>query len=331
MSRTQFHTHTVIGSGNAKHGSVNVCINDGAHGIESIIVTILRDLLKFYQESAFVINTLNRLLETPLLVDPLQPDSVYALTQKWSGLAQVPEISQNILDLVFYISTKNYRQAINKTLEATIRLTEEFQTTLPDSPNGKQRGLVHFLQQYGGFIGGMVDADSASQVQALLNAFADPPGSSRVKRQLPFTAGINAYVGGLFGQETLSGNAQAPETTFNTLAPTMPIGVTFSFLLGKDYAVTRPSFSLFFSVIDLGSLATFNLSEDLAGNSQLTFRNILKPGLQLQWNIPKSPFYLGTGYQFGPHYREFDGELLEQRSWRYFLSFGIDIVIKRLY
>ncbi len=294
-------------------------------------VNAVPDSLKFYQESAFVINTMNRLLETPLLVDPLQPDSVYALTQKWAGLAHVPEISQNILDLVFYISTKNYRQAINKTLEATIRLTEAFQTTLPDSPNGKQRGLVHFLQQYGGFIGGLVDADSASQVQALLNAFADPPGSSRVKRQLPFTAGVNAYVGGLFGQETLSGNAQAPETTFNTLAPTMPVGVTFSFLLGKKYAPHRPSFSLFFSIIDIGSLATFNLGEDLAGDNQLTFKNILKPGFQLQWNIPKSPFYLGTGYQFGPHYREFDGELLEQRSWRYFVSFGIDIVIKRLY
>ncbi|WP_367390252.1 hypothetical protein [Lewinella sp. LCG006] len=289
------------------------------------------DSLKFYQESAFVIKTLNRLLETPLLIDPLQPDSVYALAQKWGGLAQVPEISQNVLDLVFYISTKNYRQAIDKTLETTIRLTEEFSTTLPDGSQGKQHGLVHFLQQYGGFIGGMVDADSASQVQALLNAFADPPGSSRVKRQLPFTAGLNAYVGGLYGQETLSGNAQAAETTFNTLAPTMPVGVTFSFLLGKKYAAYRPSFSLFFSVIDLGSLATFNLSEDLAGDSQLTFRNILKPGFQLQWNIPKSPFYLGTGYQFGPHYREFDGELLEQRSWRYFVSFGIDIVIKRLY
>ncbi len=294
-------------------------------------VNAVPDSLKFYQESSFVINTLNRLLETPLLVDPLQPDSVYALTQKWAGLAQVPEISQNVLDLVFYISTKNYRQAINKTLEATIRLTEEFQTTLPDNPNVQQRGLVHFLQQYGGFIGGMVDADSASQVQALLNAFADPPGSSRVKRQLPFTAGVNAYVGGLFGQETLSGNAKASETTFNTLAPTMPVGISFSFLLGKKYAANRPSFSLFFSVIDLGSLATFNLSEDLAGDNQLTFRNVLKPGFQLQWNIPKSPFYLGTGYQFGPHYRQFDGELLEQRSWRYFVSFGIDIVIKRLY
>lgn len=294
-------------------------------------VNTVPDSLKFYQESAFVINTMNRLLETPLLIDPLQPDSVYSLTQKWSGLALVPEVSRGVLDLVFYISTKNYRQAITKTLETTIHLTKEYESTFDSKSTGKQRGLVQFIQQYGGFIGGMVDADSASQVQALLNAFADPPGSSRIKRQRPFTAGINAYVGGLYGVETLGGNDQATEQTFNTFAPSIPIGATFSFLVGPKYAAHRPSFSLFFSVIDLGSLATFNLSEDLDGDNQLTFRNVLKPGFQLQWNIPKSPFFLGTGAQYGPHYRQFGEELLGQRSTRYFVSFGIDIVVKRFY
>lgn len=287
--------------------------------------------LQFYQKSAFAINTMNRLLETPLLIDPLRPDSVYALTQKIPRLALVPEVSRGVLDLVFYISTENYRQAISKTLETTIHLTQEYEKTFDDKATGAQRGLVQFIQQYGGFIGGMVDADSASQVQALLNAFADPPGSSRLKRQRPFTAGINAYVGGLVGIETLGGNDLATEKTFHTLAPSIPIGATFSFLVGPKYKAHRPSFSLFFSVLDLGSLTTFNLSEDLEGDSQLTFRNVLKPGLQLQWNIPKSPFFLGTGAQYGPHYREFDGVLVAQQSTRYFVSFGIDIVVKRFY
>lgn len=193
----------------------------------------------------------------------------------------------------------------------------------------KGRATIKFLRKYGYFIADLIDADSGKQVQRLLEQISDPPGSSRIKRREPFTASINGYLGGLVGQERLTGNALTDDESFATFAPTIPVGVTFSKLLGKG--PKAPSFSLFLSILDLGSLTTFQLGEDIEGEDQLSFKNVFKPGLQLHWNIKKSPFYMGIGGQYGPQFREFNGEQRQLTSFRYFFTMGVDVVIKRLY
>ncbi len=85
-------------------------------------------------------------------------------------------------------------------------------------------------------------------------------------------------------------------------------------------------------MFDLGSMLSYRLAqENQFGSYKLTFKNVLKPGIQLQWNIQNSPFYLGAGWQTGPEFREVDGTEIALRASRLFLSFGIDVPIRTLY
>ncbi len=109
----------------------------------------------------------------------------------------------------------------------------------------------------------------------------------------------------------------------------MPIGITFSALLGN--APHPPSFSLFLSFLDLGSMLSFRGDESAFGENKITYKNMFKPSLQIHYNIPKSPFYIGLGGQIGPHYRDLNGEELSVRTNRVFFNFGVDVPVKTLF
>jgi hypothetical protein len=275
--------------------------------------------LSFYYPAAFLVNTLNRVLETPLIVDPMVPDQVRPLAETHPSLNTVPDLSEMVLDLIYYLNARDHRRAMSTAIRLFV-LVENFE--VDDS--------VHdFLQEYGFFIADMVDAETGDEVQSLLNGIADPPGSSRLKRRKPMTVGLNAYLGGTVGQESWQNNALQQSDQFYNVAPTMPIGITMSGLIGN--AANPPSFSLFLSFLDLGSMLAYREDSNNFGENKITFKNVFKPSLQVHWNINKSPFYLGAGGQIGPVYRDFAGDERSFRSTRFFLSFGVDVPIKTFF
>jgi hypothetical protein len=99
-------------------------------------------------------------------------------------------------------------------------------------------------------------------------------------------------------------------------------------LFGKK----RQSFSLFVSFLDLGSLLSYRSDADDFGEPVFAFRNVFKPGLQLHYNIPKSPFYLAVGGQYGPQVLEdaLDNNFTVNAT-RYFLGFGVDVPVRTLF
>ncbi|MCB0637623.1 MAG: hypothetical protein KDC54_13430, partial [Lewinella sp.] len=238
--------------------------------------TPARDSLGGYYLAAFATHTLNRTLQMPLFANPLNPGRTQSLVNIYPDLADVPSATENTLDVIYNLKTKNHRRALSSFL-----LLMQDLTAMLDDPDGspQREKVIDFIRQYGMFIGGLVDADRPEEVQYLLQTMADPPGSSQVKRREPFTANINGYVGISLGQERLRGSALATDPAFATLAPAMPVGVSFSRLIGYDRWKYPQSFSLFFSVLDLGALATFNLDQELPGENELRFQNVLKPGV----------------------------------------------------
>ena len=305
--------------------------------------------MSFFKKAAFVNMTLNRLLEMPLFVNQDRPNQTESLLDLHPDLGPVPVLSDMALEFIYYTNIRDHRHAVTSFIRL---LTEIMQVTddrakaraaklaanpalkakLPEEvkPYKPSKALA-FMKKYGYFMADLIDADSSAQVKALLEGIADPPGSSRVKRREPFTANINGYVGILAGSETLR-NIPDPNRTrqsYATFAPTLPVGISLSRLVGKG---PKPeSFSLFLSVLDLGSLTTYSLSDDVTGENQISFKNILKPGVQLHWNIQNSPFFLGVGAQTGPRFREFNGEQKAVQATTLFFNMGIDVVIKRLY
>lgn len=193
----------------------------------------------------------------------------------------------------------------------------------------KAPDVLAFLRDYGDFMADLIDADTSTDVNALLRSFADPPGSSQEKRRNYVTANLNGYVGVLAGYESLSGGPLKNNESYATFAPTIPVGISFSKLSGEGKKAQ--SYSLFLSILDLGSLTTYSLDGNVAGESQISFKNVLKPGLQFHWNIKNSPFFLGAGAQLGPQIREFNGTSTQLNSAQFFINFGVDVVVKRLF
>ena len=302
------------------------------------------DTLAFQRKATFVVNTLKRIVELPLLVDTkTTPSSVQPLSAVYPALEQVPPITGKVTDFIYYLNKKDHRQAIG----SLFQLFADIQPLLRDTLNPKSENaanpIITFLNEYGTFVGGLVDARNRYEVQSLLNGIADPPGSSRLKRRRPIALTLNGYVGASAGKEWWS-TASDTEVFYN-VAPTLPIGVAFSFLTRKklqpvfdeDGALINQvkrgaSFSVFAGLLDLGSLFNYRFNSDSDfGNTELTFKNMFKPGVQLQYNFKNTPFYLGTGVQYGPHFQELNGNVSSVQSTRLSISMGVDVPIKTLY
>jgi len=298
------------------------------------------DTLAFQRKATFVVNTLNRIVELPLLVDTQNtPSSVKSLSAVYPALEQVPPITGEVTDFIYYLNKKDHRQAIGSLLQ----LFAEIQPLLKDTSDNAANTILSFLSEYGTFVGGLVDARSRYEVQSLLNGIADPPGSSRLKRRRPFSLTLNSYVGASFGREWWSTASETDE--FYNVTPTLPIGVAFSFMTRRklqpvfddDGELVKQvrrgaSFSVFAGLLDLGSLFNYRFdSSSNFGNTELTFKNMFKPGIQLQYNCKNSPFYIGTGVQYGPHFQEQNGNVSSVQSTRLSISMGVDVPIKTLY
>jgi hypothetical protein len=274
---------------------------------------------------------MNRVLELPLIVDPNIPKTFEPLTDRFPELSKVPDISTQALDFIYYINVKNHAKAVSSLIQLFTSLDYE---TLLQAPGLSQQQVEHrtnaidYLKKYGNFIAGIIDAEESDEVKDLLDNIADPPGSSRTKRTNSLTVGLNAFLGANVGNETWSGNKLSSDDNFTSVAPSMPFGFAISGLVGKK----KPqSISLFLSLIDLGGLFSYRLDPDVIGENDINFRNVFKPGVQVQWNLKKSPFYLSAGGHFGPTFRTLDDELISLNSRRFFLGFGIDVPVFTFY
>ncbi len=289
---------------------------------------------------SFLVNTLRRMIETPLVSSENDFDELQPLKQQHEALALVPTIGEEVADFILHLNEKHHQAAMG----SLIRIFSEIRPLIPGPAQDSTNSLLSFLTDYGYFVGGLVDAQSGAEVQSLLNGIADPPGSSRIKRRRPFAITLNSYVGASVGHEWWRPAESETAETFWNVAPAMPVGIAFSFLGRKHAKVADPkagklpnkprrggSYTFFASLIDLGSLFSYQFDSGSDGNTELTFKNMFKPGIQFQYNFPKSPFYTGVGAQYGPHFRDINGDSDPVQSTRIFFNIGIDIPLKTLY
>ncbi len=292
-----------------------------------------KDSLAFYYKASFVVNTFNRILELPLMQKPGSTGEFAALVKQNPKLAQLPALSNQSLDLIYYLSRKDHRHAVSSSIRLFSTLDEAI-VSLKDKKKGKQGAVIRFFRNYGDFVADLIDAESGTQVQGLMNSIADPPGSARAKRRQDFTVAINAYLGASFGFESWEQPESNITEEFWSLAPTMPLGISISKLLGKkreEGPERRPSFTAFLSFLDLGGLLTYRSTDKIDAETVFSFKNVFKPGLQLHVNPRNTPFYFGVGGHFGSQFLDSGGEEVSVRAARGFVAFGIDVPVKTLY
>ena len=289
------------------------------------------DSLSFYRKASFAVNAFNRVMELPLFSQTGGVRGQFLpITEQKPGLKHLPELSGQALELIYFLNMKDHRHAMS----SAIRIFSSLDAAIDSKEEGKRSLLVGFFRNYGDFIADLVDAKTGDEVKGLMTSIANPPGSSRTKRRQDFTVSLNAYLGGTFGYESWEDNKTGDTDTFWSLAPTMPVGISISKLLGKkkeSEEEKRPSFSAFISFVDLGSLLSYRGGNEIDAESKITFKNIFKPGLQFHWNPRKTPFYVGLGGHYGSQFLEADGNELSVQALRGFVAFGVDVPIKTLY
>jgi hypothetical protein len=278
----------------------------------------------FFGKVFFAVYTLNRLLEIPLVPNKTGVEYI-PLGERLGKAAQIPDISEELLRFLYFINIKSHGKAISSLIRSFSMLGD-----LDPNADKATEAFLRYLQQYGDFIGGLVDATDKEEVKELLDQIADPPGSSRIKRKSPLSVSLNAYLGGNFGQERWMGSQRVEKSEFGNMALSMPVGVALSWQLFRNSK--RPqSFSAFVSILDVAAAIPATDPEQDGVEIDLTFKNVLKPGIQLHWNIQKSPFYLGIGYQRGPVFLEVDGRQDRVQAGRLFLGAGVDVPIMTLF
>lgn len=180
---------------------------------------------------------------------------------------------------------------------------------------------------YGSFMANVANARTADDIKGALLAAALPPGSSRVKREVPFNIGLNAYLGVMLGREALN-NSSAVRPTACTAGLSLPIGISTSWKFKQTH---ETSFSVLLSALDLGAVAAFRLGDpDAELLPDIKWDNFVAPGAFAFINFPRSPFSAGFGSQYGPRTRSITTQNgIETRSaaWRLLLFAGMDIPV----
>lgn len=179
------------------------------------------------------------------------------------NLLQLPEKYFNLLDIFL---NEKYDRLIPFFLV-------EFKDNL-DGNNSTYRSL-YLISQF-------ATVESSKDMENALQNYALPVGSSSIKRNSSFNVSINGYVGLTGGFETAFGNHK--NQTRGNIGLAAPIGISTTF--GQNFTV-------FLSVIDIGSVVNQRLGSDVTEYNNLKFEQFLTPGIGLYYNIKRLPLSLG--------------------------------------
>jgi hypothetical protein len=191
--------------------------------------------------------------------------------------------------------------------------------------------FLNGIFKYGSFMASIARAKTSDEVKSVIESFAMPVGSARIKRQSTFNVSLNGYCGLYTGYEKIVGLDSVGK--INTYGITAPLGIAASWGLGKK---CRSSVSMFLSVVDIGVVTSFRFKDSTTAQiPTIQLKDIFSPGLFLSYGIPNSPISLNFGAQAGPNLREVNvtsgNSYANSMYWRYSISILVDIPVLNFY
>jgi hypothetical protein len=180
-------------------------------------------------------------------------------------------------------NTKEYREQ----LELIIKEMND----LDDQGKNKKEVLLHLTRviKYVNLLAAISKAENSKAVEKLLETYALPAGSSRVKKVTTFNISLNAYVGA-FGLRT----DEMGKGFTNVYGFTAPIGVAISRGFGKV-----GSASLFVHLFDIGGTIKYKMENPDQYQQDISLGGIISPGIHAVYGFPWFlPLSIGAGYQW---------------------------------
>ena len=195
------------------------------------------------------------------------------------------------------------------------------------------RGVVKNLIYYGGFMVDVMSATETEEIRALIEKYAAPVGSYRVKRQSKFSVNLSAYPGLYSGWESTS--SLNDNQSFVT-GVTAPIGLSLNW--GNSFfgmPMKNHSFSLYVPIVDIGAAFSYRWKNDQGEGfpEEIKWEQIISPGAHVVWGIGNSPMAFMAGFQYTPLLRKItdDNNTLQPNAWRIGAGIMVDIPIVHFY
>jgi hypothetical protein len=238
--------------------------------------------------------------------------------------AKVDEFIRHIEEYVTCKFNDRFRNGARKEGEFTkakreriLQMIKEFALVIPEKLNIKLHPdlvlLIHFVND-------MAVAQTAEDVEKAIDAFALPAGSYAIKRSAKTNVSINAYPGILAGKQYSFKGEDIPSAL--NLGFTAPVGVSLS------WGIKRGSLGVFIPIIDIGAVTRLRLDDtkDTEVLPELTFKNILSPGLFVSYGFPKSIISVNAGVQYGPQLKTINSKNGDALSYESFFA-GMGLVL----
>ncbi len=160
----------------------------------------------------------------------------------------------------------------------------------------------------------LASAKSGQEVSDALTAAADPVGSFRARRVGGRTTwAVVAYFGGQAGGEWLPGVTSGASVGVEA-AVALPIGVEVAWG-NLPHGISK--FGIFFSVLNLGTLASYRLSHlnfstdtgkaTVNGEPEGSLSQLIAPGVSLTMGVAKIPLTFGLGAEYVRRLRDAPG------------------------
>ena len=298
------------------------------------------------------------------LIDKLSNNEMIGLldTANISDVEKVTQILKYVnLGIGFAESVQNNVESkdYSAILVDAVALLEDIAKT--NNVVASNQFIMEFIK-YGSLAANLASAETPEEMSSALKASVLPVGSYRIKRNNYFSVSINSYAGLFGGAEVLS-NQSAKHPTAGLIGFTAPVGVglnwsinqkkpglktsqlpikttldsTGSSVVSRKKYLSGSSFSLFFTVIDVGAIAAFRLTDDETPVDNVQWSNVLAPGMYISIGLGSTPLALNIGGQYGPSLRKVEAKdgvaslTIDSRAFRFGAGLVVDIPLYNLY
>ncbi len=231
-------------------------------------------------------------------------------------------LTKNTLSILRNADEKNY----GAVLLSSLRVMNELFSEKEKIENESIKKTIFYLS----FLTDVITAKEAVEVQQVIERYALPAQSYRMKRTTLHSISINAYPGVYFG----SGKIQTSNQNGLAGGITAPIGLSADW--GKLGKKGNQSFALFFPIVDIGAAFSYRWGKDADATGfpeKITWKQVFSPGLYAHWGLPRAPIAIGAGFQWSPELRKIStsGASFADSALRIGVNMAVDIPVFSLW
>ncbi len=257
------------------------------------------------------------------------------------------ESLKDIKNIYSGILQKDFVNTIHYSLLTIKRIVKE--SDLDEEKIEPINNFLDKLNSYGTFATRVINAKSSDEIKDVIKDLVAPSSSYVFKRVYPLTVTLSGHPGFFVGREFLNGKWAT------STGVTLPIGfeITTLFkrknknnLYGESYNYrtndfgamkNRWSLGLFLQAIDLGAILNYRISNDSPElPSEVSFEQLVSPGVTFNIGLPNFPVAIGVGYQYTPKLRKIQPDpnnpaTIMPSGNRYFIRVSADIPTINIY